>query len=174
MIELFELKEHLRLPPDHDSEDAYIVGLELAAVQAIQNETRRFFGPTEEVTEEIYSGAGDDVIWLTEIPGTTPDTITVETWNGTEWEETDAADYEIDGFALYHKTAIWDNGRRNIRVTYERGYAPGEEPWPIRQAVLLLVGHWYQNRENVVVGTIVQELPQGVRALVAPYRRLRV
>lgn len=38
-------------------------------------------------------------------------------------------------------------------------------------AVLLIVGHLYGNREDVITGTIATELPQGSRALLAPYRK---
>jgi hypothetical protein len=40
----------------------------------------------------------------------------------------------------------------------------------ITTAMLLLIGHWYANRESVVVGTITSELPMAVEALIAPYR----
>jgi uncharacterized phage protein (predicted DNA packaging) len=35
----------------------------------------------------------------------------------------------------------------------------------VRQAVLLLVGHWYANREAVVIGTITAEVPLAVDRL---------
>lgn len=44
-------------------------------------------------------------------------------------------------------------------------------PMPIRQAILLLAAHWYENREPVNVGNITSELPFGVYALLAPYMR---
>ena len=34
-----------------------------------------------------------------------------------------------------------------------------------KQAILLLVGHWYENREQVTVGEIAREIPLGVEAL---------
>lgn len=40
----------------------------------------------------------------------------------------------------------------------------------ITTAILLLIGHWYANRESVVIGTIVSEVPMAVEALLAPYR----
>ncbi|EDM47760.1 head-tail connector protein [Marinobacter algicola] len=40
----------------------------------------------------------------------------------------------------------------------------------ITTAMLLLIGHWYTNRESVVVGTITSELPMAVEALISPYR----
>lgn len=61
-----------------------------------------------------------------------------------------------------------------VRVTWTAGYgaAAANVPPPIRQAVLLLVGHWYANREAVTTDTSSAELPLGVAALLAPYRRV--
>ena len=38
-------------------------------------------------------------------------------------------------------------------------------------AMLLLIGHWYANREAVNVGIITSELPLGVEALLMQHRR---
>lgn len=50
----------------------------------------------------------------------------------------------------------------------------GDEPMVandlIRAACLLIVGHLYANRENVVVGASVAQLPMGALELVTPYR----
>ncbi|WP_423192975.1 head-tail connector protein [Cupriavidus sp. H18C2] len=40
----------------------------------------------------------------------------------------------------------------------------------VQAAVLLTVGHLYSNREDVVVGATVDELPRGARDLLQPYR----
>lgn len=42
------------------------------------------------------------------------------------------------------------------------------------QATLMIVAHWYANRESVVVGTISGELPMSVDFLLNPYRRMGV
>lgn len=44
-------------------------------------------------------------------------------------------------------------------------------PKPIQQAVLLLVGHWYNQRE-AVAGTQMTEAPHTLQALVKPYVKL--
>lgn len=51
-------------------------------------------------------------------------------------------------------------------------YLSGVEELPpaVRQAVLLLLGHFYHNRESVVAGVSVSELPQGVKFLLSTYR----
>ena len=46
----------------------------------------------------------------------------------------------------------------------------GEVPRPLLSAMLLLISHWYQHRESVVVGITNQPLAQAADALVWPYR----
>lgn len=40
----------------------------------------------------------------------------------------------------------------------------------INQGALLLIGHWYNSREAVVIGAIVAELPMATNALWSPHR----
>ncbi|MFV9176011.1 head-tail connector protein [Serratia marcescens] len=40
----------------------------------------------------------------------------------------------------------------------------------VKAAMLLLIGHWYANRETVSVGQTVSEVPFAVEALLQPYR----
>ncbi|MFI0472245.1 head-tail connector protein [Halomonas sp. HMF6819] len=40
----------------------------------------------------------------------------------------------------------------------------------VTTAILLLIGHWYANRESVVVGVNASALPMAVSALIDPYR----
>lgn len=44
----------------------------------------------------------------------------------------------------------------------------------IQQGILLLVGHWYVNREDVVIGTIATALPKATEFLWRPYRWVNV
>ncbi len=57
-----------------------------------------------------------------------------------------------------------------ISVTATLGYAENDCPEPLRLAALLLTGHWYRNREAVVVGVASAVLPKAVDELIAPYR----
>jgi uncharacterized phiE125 gp8 family phage protein len=60
-----------------------------------------------------------------------------------------------------------------VSVTFVAGYgAAADVPKPIRQAILLYVGAWYENREETVIGVSVSALPRhvGAEALLAPYR----
>jgi hypothetical protein len=40
----------------------------------------------------------------------------------------------------------------------------------IKAACLLILGHFYANREDVVTGTIATAMPMGSQALLTPYR----
>lgn len=53
-----------------------------------------------------------------------------------------------------------------IRVEFLAGYGTvGDVPERVTQAILLLVGHWYEHRETVLVGAISRSLEFAVEAL---------
>jgi uncharacterized phiE125 gp8 family phage protein len=75
----------------------------------------------------------------------------------------------------------WPTVRRvfdSIRVTFTAGYAGTDDdppsldlvPSPLKTAMLMLIGHWYENRETVVIGQVPVEIQLGFHALVNRYR----
>ena len=63
-----------------------------------------------------------------------------------------------------------------VSIKVDAGYAPEDVPPSVRAAMLLLIGHWFRNREAVVAGgsAAAVELPLAVDALLRPFRVLRV
>ena len=63
-----------------------------------------------------------------------------------------------------------------FEVAFTAGYgdAATDVPQPIRQAVLLLVAHWFEHREPVAFGASPQQVPAIVAGLLQPYRRVRL
>jgi uncharacterized phiE125 gp8 family phage protein len=63
-----------------------------------------------------------------------------------------------------------------IEIDFVAGYgdAPSDVPQPIRQALLLLVAHWYENREPVEIGATATVIPGSVSSLLSLYRRRRL
>jgi len=60
-----------------------------------------------------------------------------------------------------------------VTIEFIAGYgAAGNVPQGIKQAMLLMIGHWYANREAVNVGNIVNEIPMSATALLWGYRAL--
>lgn len=47
-------------------------------------------------------------------------------------------------------------------------------PAALKQAVLMLCAHWYENRESVLVGLSVQQVPDGLWAIVNEHREWTV
>lgn len=60
-----------------------------------------------------------------------------------------------------------------LTVEFVAGYGDNSlaVPQPLRQAILLLLGHWYENRElSITTGAVPAELPFAVSALMGPWR----
>lgn len=65
-----------------------------------------------------------------------------------------------------------DNDPDAVTVTFVAGYgeAGSDVPPALIAAMKLHIGHMYENREAVVVGTIASDLPLGYEALVDPFK----
>ncbi len=63
-----------------------------------------------------------------------------------------------------------------VRITYTAGFGvkASDVPANIVHAAKLLTAHFYENREAVLVGVVPADLPMGVNALLAPWKRLPV
>ncbi|MEM1307260.1 MAG: head-tail connector protein [Pseudomonadota bacterium] len=61
-------------------------------------------------------------------------------------------------------------------VAFDAGFGPmaADVPAPIRQALLQLIAHWFENREPITFGTTGARIPDTVSALLAPYRQVRL
>lgn len=55
----------------------------------------------------------------------------------------------------------------SVEIAFVAGSASGAVPGVVKQAMKLLIGHWYLNREAVVTGTISTEVQFAVDALLA-------
>lgn len=60
--------------------------------------------------------------------------------------------------------------RKNaVTIQFTSGY--DTVPASIKQAILLLIGDWFRNRENTIVGQTTSEPPHAVTALLTNHRR---
>ncbi|MBX9592496.1 MAG: head-tail connector protein [Hyphomonadaceae bacterium] len=77
------------------------------------------------------------------------------------------------GARLWPKPGRTANG---IEVAFTAGYgdAAADVPAPIRQALLLLIAHWYEHRTPFEVGALAEPAPDEVSRLLSPYRALRL
>ncbi len=68
---------------------------------------------------------------------------------------------------------MWQPGSE-IRIEVDCGFPAGQVPGPLQEAVFLLMGHFYRNREAVVSqsGGAVAEVPLGVNAMLNSFRQM--
>lgn len=82
----------------------------------------------------------------------------------------DTGDWVIDqAYGVTWPTLRDRLGAVVVRVVAGYGNASAV-PQALKQAMLLLIGHWYEQRETVNVVNITSEIPFTTKALLAPYR----
>ncbi len=66
--------------------------------------------------------------------------------------------------------------RQGVEIDYQAGYGtePGDVPVDLRQALLTLVGYWFEHRDAVIVAGSGAVVPGGFDRLVAAHRRVRL
>ena len=157
------------------AEDALIGGLVNAAVATIEAQTGKFLsmkGFTQELAR--FPLCSPYLIRLSRGPVATIDAIEYDPADGSAAVEVD--DFRLieglNGALLPAFGATWPStleGPAAVRISGTAGFGDDEAP-ELDQAALMLVAHWYQNRDAVSVGPAATELPLGVQMLIAPYR----
>lgn len=94
-----------------------------------------------------------------------------------------ASNYYVDtvsepGRVVLRSAASWPSATlreaNGVCVTFVAGWASAASvPAPLKQAVQLVVGYWYENREAAVIGAVSREIELGVRSLLETERMIR-
>jgi uncharacterized phiE125 gp8 family phage protein len=168
-VSLAEAKAHLRL--DADDEDDLIGALIVAARVAVEMQIRRvLIEQSWRAFVETWPAAG---IELPIQPALSVEAVrAVDAEGATTLLDAGDTDFDIaDGSLQLVNPA---NGAASYEVDFTAGYGAAgvDVPQPLRQAILLIVTHWYEHRSAVADGDSAAATPLGVRALVAPYRRM--
>lgn len=172
-----EADAHLRLDGD-DTQQTYVESLIAAATAHVDGPNGILGRAVGEQTLELRTAAFPRA-YLTLPHGPVGEVVSVKYLDADGVEQTAATSlYDQTGDVLrlaYNQT--WPSPRgdaESVRIRYTAGWATADVPAPIKAAILLLVGHWYANREAVNVGNITSEMPLAVDRLLAPYRIIRV
>jgi uncharacterized phiE125 gp8 family phage protein len=76
--------------------------------------------------------------------------------------------------ADFDRPALFDRPDA-VTVTFTTGYGDADAvPRAIKHALYILIAHWYEHREAVVIGASPVAVPMTVDALLAPYRRVPI
>jgi hypothetical protein len=160
-VTLEQAKDHLRV--DFDDDDIYI-------------ETLIDVAETSVLAEIRGQAAGNGTV-------TTNGTITLTGDSDTTFTDYKAGDIiKVKGETNRTVATVTSDSVLTVSLafstsdsglTYMVDYSPlvsGVLPKPIYQAILLMVGQLYENREPVVSGTIVTKIPYTLEYLLAPYK----
>lgn len=196
MIDLTLAKQHLRV--DTTDEDVLIQAYITGASGTVQKTTGKLFAP-KPMTQKLagfprhHSAPGAHGYGLySGVIRPRP----IRLWYGPvyaasagvsiAYDDADGVEQQLTDFRLVDGSAplllpaygsSWPVAQAepgSVRIGYTAGYSDADgTPPDLDQAVLLLIGHYYQNRE-AVTGTEVRatptEMPLGVDELLEPYR----
>ena len=95
-----------------------------------------------------------------------------------------SSDYSLDAISQPPRL-VWrassprpvpGRAHNGIEISLTTGFGPAanDVPQPLRQAILLLVTHWYEHREPVGLANEIKEIPQMITMLTNSYRRVRL
>jgi uncharacterized phiE125 gp8 family phage protein len=178
-ISLASAKAHLRV--DANDEDALITALIIAARMFVER-TLGLALVTQGWSYFLDFWPRSCSVTLPIAPAQTVSAVTVHDGAGGS-TELDAASYAVDVLSaparLVLKGAVPSVAARELNafeIAFTAGYGDeaSDVPAPIRHALTLLVAHWFERREPVVLGLGAQEVPTTVAGLLLPYRRVRL
>lgn len=166
-VTLAEAKAQTRV--DGTDDDTYLNGLIAAASDHVEKYTGRSLGAQ---TWRLTTDGFTDEIRLPY--GPVQSVTTLAYYDAAGADQTLATGWGLDNTVdpariVRNVDASWPDTQDRfdaVRITYVAGYST--VPAPIKHAMLLLIGHWYEHRE--AVGESMAELPMAVDALLSNYR----
>lgn len=171
-VSLAEARAHLRV--DTVDDDALIGALIVAAREVAETRTGRALVTQRwRLTLDTWPDAGDGYPGATQIllpkpPLASVDAISYLDANGTR-QTLDPSAYQIIldtlvGIVQPAYATSWPACRAtpgSIRIDYTAGYGTAAAvPQTLKAWMLLAIATWYAQRETVITGTIVSELPR--------------
>lgn len=177
-VTLTEAKNHLRV--DLTDDDSLISALIVAAREHAEAITRRaFITQTLKLSMDAFP-VNNGPIYVPMPPLQSVNSLKYFNTGGVEQTLTEGTDYLVDNESEPGRiTPAPDTGwpatqnRPNaVSVEFVAGFGDASKvPQGIKQAILLMVGHWYENREGVTMqGNNAGELPMAVDSLLMMHR----
>ena len=177
-ISLAEAKQHLRVDSDYDDDNAYITALIGVATNQVEEFTRRrLITQTYNLYFDVFPPYIDLQLGIVQ-------SLTHVKYydNSNSLVTLAASEYDLDD--KIKPGRIYQSNNGSFPDTYERpnavevefvvGGTADDVEDAIKQAMLIIVGRYYEQRQDVVVGTIATELPLMVEYMLTPYRFLEL
>jgi len=176
-ISLVEAKAHLKV--DVTADDDYITALITAARQRLEIDAGlAIITQTLEMGLDCFPMDGSPIKLKRPLLQSITSIIYVDS-DGVDitW---DSSEYRMDlaskparitpAYGYSYPVAIAVTGAVKIRYVAGYGDAGTDVPKDLIRAMLMLIGHWYENREDVVIGTITSTVPKAYSWLKASHQ----
>ena len=177
-VSVAEVKDHLRV--EHNEDDALITLYLNAAIAHLDGDEgilgRALVTQTWDQTIDDFPHGDDLALMLAGVQSVT--SITYRDMDGA------TQTFPAESYMLRYRHGLtwvhlkddytWpetDDEPDAVTVRFVAGYGDAAAvPAALKAAMLLHIGHMYENREPVNIGNIVTTIPMAYDALVAPYR----
>ena len=176
-ISLDEAKNHLKIDVDCNTDDDLILSLIEASHEIVEKYADIYIGSqTVAMQMDSLQGSIYGLYYLLEVPKYPINSITKIEYkdeNGV-YQTLSTAKYEVDLVSnpariYFYETPVYSyNYLSNIKITFNAGYL--DIPYTLKAAMMMIIGHLYENRQDVVTGTMVNELPQGSKHLMDMFK----
>lgn len=176
-----EAKSHLRV--DHATDDTLIASLVQAAREMAEQQTRRaLITQTWDLYLDDWPDGGELRLYLPPLQSVTSIQYTDSSGSVATFG---TANYYVDTYrepgavvlndgCSWPATTLRETSGIQVRFTCGYGTAGSAVPMPIRQAILMATGHWYENRELATTAPVTfREAPKAFDWLLWPYRVYR-
>lgn len=178
-VTLQDAKAHLRI--DHASEDVLISSLILTSRLHIESALDlALIDQTWTLQLDAWPGGGSLDLPLS--PLKTVSAVRVK--NAAGGTTTIAPQSYIVDAASRPARIVFEPGSQpragtraaGIEVVFTAGFGtePSHVPAPLRHAILMLVAHWYDNRDVPEAGSPAARIPEQIGDLIAPFRKIRL
>lgn len=174
IVSTTDLKTHLRITFSDD--DTYISQLEGAAVRMIEEYTNRFLLPTI-VTQFGNTFSDLEILFKSPCDGDIDAVVSYRKDGSWSAIATSDIEYVFDSqpARCYAQPSFSPPGADAVfqawKILYTTGYkTTAAIPEALIQALKIIVGDLYENRQSVIVGKMVSEIPKTSTYLMNPYR----
>lgn len=176
-VSLDDVRRHLRMTDDTTEDDLVLLLIERARIYCEKHTGRAFGTQTWEAYLNYWPGR--NYIDLPMPPLQSVTSVKYKDYAGTETTMTLTTQYLVDtdsdtGRIVLPYGVTWPSfvgyPINPIRIRYVAGYT--SLPETLKQAMLLVIGSWYENREHAaeIIGGKLEVVPFSAFALMAQYR----
>jgi uncharacterized phiE125 gp8 family phage protein len=177
-VTLAEARAHLRI--DGTDDDDYLAAMISAARMQVETGIRRvLIDQTWRICRDDWPSAG-----RLDLPiGPVRSIASVVAWTADGEQVVFAAStYALDAASTPARLKLAASPPPGLRamngleIDLVAGYGPSgiDVPQPLRQAIMILVARWYENREGYAYGVVPSSIADAFEALIAPFRRMRL